>query len=70
MFTHLPGTSYITCAKSLSGAALVTLCTGHLEKAVTSHVRAHIWEGSAFQSPQHKSWVRDLLEKYVLPEWF
>lgn len=44
MFTHLPGT-YITCAKSLGGAALVILCTGHLGKSVTSHVRAHVWEG-------------------------
>lgn len=57
MFTHLPGTS-ITCAKSLGGAALVVLCTGHLGKSVTSHVRAHVWEGPAFESSQHKrSWA-------------
>lgn len=51
-FTHLPG-AYLTSAKSLGRAALVLLCTGHVEKSVTDHARVHIWEGSAFQSPQH-----------------
>lgn len=51
-FTHLPG-AYLTSAKSLGRAALVLLCTGHMEKSVTDHARVHIWERSAFQSPQH-----------------
>lgn len=57
MFTHLPGT-HIACAKSLGRAALVVMCTGHLGKPVTSHVRAHVWEGPTFESSQHKrSWA-------------